>query len=589
MHQPVSGEHPPMGQSASVLDSGTRTVPRPQPVPDAPPPVEPLAQPQAGAPDSADPGTAEVPPDARADAADSETEPPVSRRERQLGVALECLAALVTIVVLLALVRRIHQNPLVRVSQVSGLAKIDVRFLVVGFLVIAGTLAAERFAPPRVRRHARAMACAAVAALASTIVAAGVLFALNGTPYGILAGGSDFGWIAQWIDQYQHTGSFPAHYPPFPIYLLWGATEISGQPVSIVTKPLEIVGTALYGPLVYLCWRMLLRPVWALAIGVVAMMPFIEPFKVYAHLVLVVFVPVLLKFLTVVRRSDRFNRRQAAWVGAAFGAGFAFLFLSYSGWFVWALPGAVVTVALIAPWRAAAGRTLIMIGVAAAVFLPLTWIHLRGLLAPTGGINDDFQYFDTRVEPAYIARWRTDSGAGVGPVWPPPGELGNVGVFSVLLVAGLAVALAVGWRRTMVIAGCTLIGGAWILRFYLAGKMYNTGRVELYPRTTQFILYLLLILVGYAILLASERIGALYRRLVPGEPQKAGFGARAPLAVMLAPLLLLFLFIGSATVDRLMPADRPGTDADAIWISHATNLPNGKCPTYGRGVSCHDR
>jgi hypothetical protein len=35
-----------------------------------------------------------------------------------------------------------------------------------------------------------------------------------------------------------------------------------------------------------------------------------------------------------------------------------------------------------------------------------------------------------------VAIWRNDSGANVGPVWPPLGELGNVGVFSVLLSPG---------------------------------------------------------------------------------------------------------------------------------------------------------
>jgi galactan 5-O-arabinofuranosyltransferase len=523
--------------------------------------------------------------------------PRLAARQRVMGVLLEALAAATTIVVFLAWCRVIKQNPLIRTSQVSGMAKIDLRFLVMGFVMIGATLVAERFGPPLLRRYAQQMACAAFAALASSLVAGGVLFALNGTPYGILAGGSDFGWIAEWIEQYKQTGSIPSHYPPLPIYFIWAAVATSGEPVAIVTKPLEIIGTAVFGPLVYFCWRMLLKPIWALAIGVVAMLPFIEPFKVYAHLVLVVFVPVMIKFFTVIRRSDQISRRAAAWCGAAFGAGFALLFLSYSGWFVWALPGAVVTFALVAPWRTAPNRPLLLAGTALAVFLPLSWIHLRGLLSPTGGLSDDWQYFDTRTEPAYIAMWRNDSGAGVGPVWPPLGELGNVGVFSVLLVAGLALALVFGWRRTPVIAICSTLAGAWLLRLYLAGKMWESGRVRLYPRTTQIILYLLLILIGFAIYYGSQRIQALYQRLIDGDDAKGastpttshGFGRGMPLGVMLAPLLLLFLFIGSATVDRLMPANRPGTDAYAIWISHATKLPDGTCPTYGRGLSCVER
>jgi galactan 5-O-arabinofuranosyltransferase len=179
--------------------------------------------------------------------------------------------------------------------------------------------------------------------------------------------------------------------------------------------------------------------------------------------------------------------------------------------------------------------------------------------------------------------WRNDSGANVGPVWPPLGELGNVGLFSVLLVAGLALALVLGWRRTPVVVACTTIAGAWVLRLYLAGKMFETNSVKLYPRTTQLILYLLLILVGYATYYATQRVSDLYHRLAATDRSPV------PFALLLAPLLMLFMFIGSATVDRLMPADKPGTDADATWISHATNLPNGRCPTYGRGVACVER
>jgi hypothetical protein len=512
-------------------------------------------------------------------------------RRRLIGVLLECLTALVTIAVFLAWCHVIKHNPLLRASQVSGMAKIDLRFLVLGFAVIGAALVAERFAPPWIRQYTPQIACAAIAALASSLVAAGVMFALNGTPYGILAGGSDFGWIADWISQYDKTGSFPSHYPPLPIYLIWMAVKVTGEPVAIVTKPLEIIGTALYGPLVYLSWRMVLKPIWALAIGVVAMLPFIEPFKVYAQLVLVLFVPVLIKYFMVVRRSHELTRRGAAWWGAGFGAGLATLFLLYSGWFVWALPGAVLAFAILAPWRRAADRALLLAGTTVAVFLPLTWVHLTGLLSSTGGVSDNYQYFDTRTDPAYIAMWRNDSGANVGSVWPPFGELGNVGVFSVLLVAGLALALALGWRRTPVVVACTGIAGAWILRFYLAGKMYETNLVRLYPRTTQFILYLLLILVGYAIYFATNRVRELYQRLAAstGADSEPSPRRGVPFALMLAPLLLLFLFMGSATVDRLMPADRPGTDADATWISHATNLPNGKCPIYGRGVACIER
>ncbi len=512
-------------------------------------------------------------------------------RQRTIGVLLEAFTAVGVIAVLLLLVSQIDQNPLNRTSQVSGMAKIDLRFMLIGFGIIGGALLVERLGSPLLRARVRQMACAGIAALASALVAAGVLFALNGTPYGILAGGSDFGWIAEWIAKYDQTNSFPSHYPPIPIYLLWSLTEVTGQPIPIVTKPYEIIGTALYGPLAYFCWRTLLKPMWALVIGVVTMVPFIEPFKVYAQLILLLMIPILIKFLMVVRRSGELTRRRAAWVGAAFGAGFALLFLTYSGWFVWALPGTLLAFLVIVPWRTRPDRAFIIAGVAAAVFLPLTWRHLAGLLSPTGGVNDDYQYFDTRVDPAYIAMWRNDSSGNAGPIWPPLGEMGNVGLFSVLLVAGLAVALVLGWRRTPVITAVAIIAGSWLLRFYLAGRMFQTGQVRLYPRTTAIIMYLLLVLIGFAILYATQRLKTLYERIiaVTGAGRMGlGLGPRVPYPLMLAPLLMLFLFMGSATVDRLMPTDKPNTDSNAIWISHSTKLPDGTCPVYGRGVSCFD-
>jgi hypothetical protein len=43
---------------------------------------------------------------------------------------------------------------------------------------------------------------------------------------------------------------------------------------------------------------------------------------------------------------------------------------------------------------------------------------------------------------------------------------------------------------------------------------------------------------------------------------------------------------GSAAADRIMPAERPGTDSVGTWEAHKANLPDGNCPVYGNGVSC---
>ena len=117
---------------------------------------------------------------------------------------------------------------------------------------------------------------------------------------------------------------------------------------------------------------------------------------------------------------------------------------------------------------------------------------------------DNFFYFDTCTDPAYIAMWRNDRPFGAGSVWPPLGELGGVGVFTVLLTIGAGVALGLAWRRTVVIGIGFVIVGAWLVRMLLAGQMYATNTVRLYPRTTMVVLYGLLLLTGLAVFFVSR-------------------------------------------------------------------------------------
>ena len=99
--------------------------------------------------------------------------------------------------------------------------------------------------------------------------------------------------------------------------------------------------------------------------------------------------------------------------------------------------------------------------------------------------------------------WRNDLPGDVGP-WPPPGELAGVGVFVLLLVVGLGLGVALGGRRTPVIALCALLAGACLLRFWFASQAYATGAVQLYPRTSAEILYCLLLLSVLAIRYGME-------------------------------------------------------------------------------------
>ena len=519
--------------------------------------------------------------------------------------------------------RTVDVDPLDRRGQVGGLATLQFRFAVIAAVLVVALLLAHRYAGVAGRERAVALGCAAIAGLTTGLVAGGIDVALRGTQWGLWAGGGDYDWIRSWIERMRRGESVPAHYPPAILYLIWGWSRISDQPLAYAIKEIQLVGTALFGPAAYLAWRTTLRPVWALGIGVVAMLPFIEPVKPYPQLTLVMLMPVLVWFLRTVRRGAGRPTGRAIGLGAGFGVGIGLLFLLYSGWFVWCAPGALLAFALLAPWRTGRRPTLATAATALVTFLAVTWVHLRGLLAPTGGTSDAYFYFDTSTEPAYLAMWRNDRPADVGGVWPPLGELGGVGLFTIVLAVGLGVAIWLGWRRTAVVTVGLSAASAWFLRMWLAGGQWATQTVRLYPRTTMVLLYCLLILTGlavrYAVTAARDRLARQHLertppadRTAPGErtaphdeaapggwvaPGESAAPGRwlvpagpprrsAPTALLLIPLLLVLASAGSATADRYMPVSRRDHTGYFAWIAQTKRLIGGGCSKYGRLHGC---
>ncbi|HET6215041.1 MAG TPA: hypothetical protein VFE14_19405 [Micromonosporaceae bacterium] len=469
--------------------------------------------------------------------------------------------------------KTVDVDPLTRVGQVSGLAAVQLRFAGTAAVLVVVLVLAQRWVAAAHRDLVTRLGCAAVAGLATGIIAAGVAVALHGTPLSLWPNAGDNRWILEWVHRLGRGEDIPDHYPPLWLYLIGGWAKVTGKPTVQALQDLQLAGAALYGPAAYLAWRLVLRPGWALGIGVVACLPFVEPVKPYPQITLVMLIPVVVKLLAVVRRSAALTTRRAMLLGAGFGLVLGLLFLLYSGWFVWCAPGVLVAFGLVTPWRRAAGRALLLAASAGTVFVAVSWVHLRGLLNPSGGTTDAYFYFDTYTEPAYIAMWRNDRPYGSGTDWPPVGELGGVGLFTLLLAVGLGVAIAFGWRRTVVIAVGSCVASAWFIRFWLASQAYQTRTVRLYPRTTMLILYGLLVLTGFAILFVVQ--------VVRARPPRS-----APFGLLLVPLLFFFAAAGSATADRYMPNSRTSSTGFYAWLAHATRLGNGTCPPYGAGRGC---
>lgn len=464
----------------------------------------------------------------------------------------------------------IRVDPLDRVGQVSGLASIGFRFVSAVLVCVAVLHVASRVrggaAFPLVARGV----CAALAGLTTGFVAAGIVVALRGTPLPLNGMSGDAGKLARWAGAEMRGESWPL-YPPLPIHTIALYARVFDLQTQFALKHLQIIGTALMGPIAYSSWRLLMSPPWALGIGLVSALPLIDPYKPYANTTLIVFFPVLVIFLGWLRRSGELRYRTLALAGALSGAAFGLIYLAYFGWFQWSAPGAIAAILLLFPWRSRESRArgACLLGCTGAVFAALAGrLLLQGLKE---GFRDTYFYFDAYTNPFYFAMWRWDLPGSVGP-WPPIGELGGVGVFTLLLATGMGVAIALGRRRVVVLAATYLMAGAWLLRLWYAQRMFETKLVQLFPRTTIEILYCALVLTGYAVYLVCERRLPAAQRACTGGGAATGQGPLpATLLGVICGLALVFGSAASALADRYMPAkEQPASLGELAWTAHLT-------------------
>ncbi len=456
--------------------------------------------------------------------------------------------------------RNIDVNPLDRWGQVSGIAAMGFRFTVVSALLVAALAVAAKVRGGKAFDITSRLVCAAVAGLFTGMVAGGIVIALRGTLWGLNGNGGDANDLINWTIGARQGKDPPLGYPPLAFYLTDLYARIRHVDVFNAVKHMEILGTAALGPVAYLSWRLVFRPGWALGIGMIAALPLIDtaPYKPYTSLVLISLIPCAIRLLDFVRRADRYSNLQLARRGAAMGLAFGVLCLLYSGWFKWSTPGIFLALLIVFPWRsrAATGKALVFGAVALGFFALLAHRHVLDALSVS--FSDDFHYFDVKAEPGYIAMFRNDMPGDVG-MWPPLGELGGVGLFTILLCAGFGASVVFGRGRTLVITIGSLIVGCWLLRFYYARDMHASGLVQLYPRTTQEILYCLLISCGYAGYLAVERFS---RR----GPLESARHTPSRLIGAVCGLLLLFGSAASSISDHYMPTDsRPLGPGILAW------------------------
>jgi galactan 5-O-arabinofuranosyltransferase len=210
--------------------------------------------------------------------------------------------------------------------------------------------------------------------------------------------------------------------------------------------------------------------------------------------------------------------------------------------------------------------------------LALCGYKLLDLLQASGSVKDNYIYFDVTMDPAYFAMWRGGLPGNVT-AFPPSGELGGVGLYTIVLCAGLAAALLLARRNPIVLTAVCCFGGAWLMRFYYASEMFKTRNVQLYPRTSIEIDYLLLVLTVLAVVLAWRRlrprseVARRARALLPGNALVSS------LVGGLCALMLLLGSAASATVDNYLPRN-DNSMGQLAWTAQATRMPNGHCSGY---------
>ncbi|MFE9633933.1 hypothetical protein [Streptomyces sp. NPDC006463] len=493
----------------------------------------------------------------------------------------------------------ISVNPLVRVGQVSGLAKLQQYAAVIGLPLLALLLyTAYRGKLPR-HQMVKRLVCAALAGLATGVVAGGVVVALRGTPWPLGGQEGDPSALVAMANSFLHGEGVSGIYPPlFPgLMAVWAKIryDVPGG-TAFALKDFQIFFTAVAGPMTYLAWRLLLRPFWALLIAVPSAILFMDPIRPYSHATMLVLLPLLGYWLREMRSAGERPLRRTLLRGAVLGLVFGLLFLWYSGWYVWAAPGVGMLALFLFPWRAGGavvkragafvGITVLTAGVVGA---PLLYQMARlGSQTP-----DRYAFLAVYVDPAYVLGWVSDrSGKLEFQTWPAAGEMAGQSGFALLLLFAVGLGVGLGLRNVMVRTAAATLAGAWLARFWFASHMAHDKAVQLYPRTTWIIMYCLMILAVLGMMAVVHRGSGWAERTL--RPQGAEPTARVlprrvvqQLAAGMVCVVALFATMGASwSVNRYMPqSDDMSMGIDA-YRAHTIKKADGRCPRFAPSKTC---
>lgn len=399
--------------------------------------------------------------------------------------------------------------PLDRNSQVSGLAALQLRFLVPALAGVA-LLVATRKTPAR-RVWSSRYAFAVLPGLMSGFVGGGVLLALKGVALPMNGTVGDAGDMERWALGLQHGQAVNPAYPPLFPRFVWLVAKFEHDNVFLGLKFAEIITAAVLGPAVYLAWRLVVGRAWACTIAVLYTGALSEPYKSYEPVVLGILIPVAIALIAYLRKIGDKSYKRLAITGLLVGLGIGIIFITFSGPFYWAALGFAVSALAVFPWPAWR-NALVFLGTMGVGFLAVGWHLVQGLL---NAAPDPYFFFQTDQDPGYPFLYITDMPGPLSKgVWPPVPEAAGVDVFAALMVIAVGVALWLGYRKLPILVTASVLAGSWLMRFYLASEMYHDKLVRYWPRTTSVVIYCFLILTVFAVMAAAEKIQERYEALL---------------------------------------------------------------------------
>ncbi|MFE1414199.1 hypothetical protein ACFW6F_25890 [Streptomyces sp. NPDC058746] len=523
---------------------------------------------------------------------------PARAAGRRLPAFAEVVVSVAAALGYTLLSRYVDVDPMNRIGQVSGLAELQQYVAVIGLPLLALLLYTAHRGSPRRHQLVKRLVCAALAGLATGVIAGGVVVALIGTPSPLGGKHGDAGALTAMANSFLHGEGPSGMYPPaFPLLVAaWAKVRHGGTGgAGYSLHDLQILFSALAGPMAYLAWRLLLRPFWALLVAVPSAVLFLDPIRPYSHIVMIVLLPLLAHCLREMRSAGERSLKSALLRGAGLGAVLGALFLWYSGWFVWSVPGVALLALFLFPWREGPvqrGRALAFVGAvvttAAVIGAPL----LHQMVRLGSGYPDRYAYLSVYADPAYVLGWASDrSGSLTYENWPAPGEMAGQSGFALLLLLGVGLGLGLALRSIVARAAAVVLATAWLLRFSLASDMERAQAVQLYPRTTWLIMYCLMVLAVLGVMALVQRgSGWVERALRRSGPAPARVIPRRvvqQVAAGMVCVVALFATMGASwSVNRYMPS--PGESSMGIdaYRAHTLKKADGSCPRYAPVREC---